>query len=50
MSSNAFLYKSVLVYAFDRDEPAKQEAALSLVDGLGVAGRLVLSTPVLQEF
>ena len=46
----AFLDTNVLVYALDRDEPAKQEAALSLIEGLGVAGRLVLSTQVLQEF
>lgn len=50
MSGNAVLDTDVLVYAFDRDEPVKQEAALSLIEGLGMAGRLVLSAQVLQEF
>jgi predicted nucleic acid-binding protein len=50
MSGSTFLDSNILVYAFDRDAPAKQEVALSLLEGLGAAGRLVLSTQVLQEF
>lgn len=47
MSDRVFVDTNVLVYAFDRDEPAKRKRSLAiLADG----DDLVLSTQVLQEF
>jgi len=46
----AFLDTNVLVYLFDADNPAKQSKAQALFDELSAAGRLLVSTQVLQEF
>lgn len=43
-----FVDTNVWVYAHDRDEPAKQQAALELLSSLG--GSVSLSTQVLSEF
>ncbi len=50
MSTRRFMDTNVLVYRFDHDEPAKRDRARQLLDESGGAGRLVLSTQVLQEF
>lgn len=50
MASRTFLDTNVLVYLFDRDEPAKQERARGVLDGVRRAGEAVVSTQVLQEF
>jgi predicted nucleic acid-binding protein len=47
MSDRIFLDTNVLVYAFDRDEPAKRKRSLAI---LGGTDDIVLSTQVLQEF
>jgi len=49
-TSEALLDTNVLVYAYDRSEPAKQERALSVLNSLVSAGRGVVSTQVLGEF
>jgi len=49
MTGSAFLDTNVLVYAFDDDEPDKQEQARALLDG-PATDVLVLSTQVLAEF
>lgn len=46
--SRLFLDTNVLVYAFDRDEPAKRERARALLARSDI--QFVLSTQVLQEF
>ena len=48
--SRRFLDTNVLVYRFDRDEPAKSARARQILDQEGRAGQLILSTQVLQEF
>ncbi len=45
-----FLDTNVLVYLFDRDEPAKQTEAARLLRRLTEDGSVLLSTQVLQEF
>ena len=50
MSRRKFVDTNVLVYRFDHDEPAKRDRARQILDEEGGAGRLVLSTQVLQEF
>lgn len=50
MSDRIFLDTNVLVYLFDRSAPRKQARARELLEVEGVAGRLALSTQVLQEF
>lgn len=45
-----FFDTNVLVYAFDRDSPAKKRTAAGLVADHTRAGEIVLSTQVLQEF
>lgn len=47
MTDKIFVDTNVLVYAFDRDEPAKRKTSLAILAGDDV---LVLSTQVLQEF
>lgn len=47
MSDRVFVDTNVLVYAFDRDEPAKRKRSLAI---LADSDDLVLSTQVLQEF
>jgi predicted nucleic acid-binding protein len=49
MTGSAFLDTNVLVYAFDDDEPDKQEQARDLLDA-PTTDVLVLSTQVLAEF
>ncbi|MHB9149870.1 MAG: PIN domain-containing protein [Thermoleophilia bacterium] len=48
--SRVFLDTNVLVYLFDRDEPAKQARAAQLFQALAEEGIALLSTQVLQEF
>lgn len=48
--SKAFLDTNVLVYIFDRDEPAKQARATHIFQSLMEEGTALLSTQVLQEF
>jgi predicted nucleic acid-binding protein len=48
MSGSAFVDTNVVVYAFDEDEPAKQERAREVLSGADQL--LVLSTQVLAEF
>lgn len=48
--TRSFVDTNVLVYAYDSDEPTKQERAVELLERLGDEGRLVISTQVLQEF
>jgi predicted nucleic acid-binding protein len=50
MSDRLFLDTNVVVYLYDTDAPAKQEVARALIGREGPAGRLVVSTQVLQEF
>lgn len=45
-----FFDTNVLVYLFDRHTPDKQATAKAVFDREAGAGRLVLSTQVLQEF
>ena len=48
MSGRAFLDTNVLVYLFDRDTPAKQQRARTVLEAEG--GSAAVSTQVLQEF
>jgi predicted nucleic acid-binding protein len=50
MSGKAFIDTNVLVYAYDRSEPEKQQRALEVLDRLAVSGAGVISTQVLAEF
>jgi predicted nucleic acid-binding protein len=50
MSDRLFVDTNVIVYLFDTDAPAKQRRAREIFEAEGPAGRLVLSTQVLQEF
>lgn len=50
MSDRLFVDTNVAVYLFDADAPEKQERARRIFESEGPAGRLVLSTQVLQEF
>ena len=50
MNGRVFVDTNVFVYLFDRDAPAKQAVARRILQAEGRAGRLVLSTQVLQEF
>lgn len=50
MSGSAFLDTNVVVYAFDDDEPGKQERARAVIAGGGDYPTLVVSTQVLAEF
>jgi predicted nucleic acid-binding protein len=49
MSVRSFVDTNVLVYRFDRGEPAKRAVAKRLLDK-ALPGTLVISTQVLQEF
>lgn len=46
----AFFDTDVLIYLFDADAPQKQGAARALLEREANAGRVTLSTQVLQEF
>ncbi|MGB9776100.1 MAG: PIN domain-containing protein [Anaerolineae bacterium] len=50
MNSRIFLDTNVLVYAYDRSEPEKQQQAIRVLDALVVRGRGAVSTQVLAEF
>jgi predicted nucleic acid-binding protein len=41
---------NILIYARDRDEPAKRHRAIELIDGLAASSELVLSVQCLNEF
>lgn len=45
-----FLDTNILVYLYDTDAPEKQERARGLFEQEASAGRVLLSTQVLQEF
>jgi predicted nucleic acid-binding protein len=48
--AKAFLDTNVLIYAQDRDSPAKRSRGRALIEALGDAGTGVISTQVMQEF
>ncbi|MFN3762275.1 MAG: PIN domain-containing protein [Anaerolineae bacterium] len=50
MSGRIFLDTNVLVYAYDRSEPEKQQQAIRILDALGSQGRGAISAQVLAEF
>ena len=50
MSDRVFLDTNVFVYLYDSDQPDKQARARALVERLGFADAIVISTQVLQEF
>ena len=50
MSDRVFLDTNVLVYAYDRSEPEKQQRTLKLLDRLVTMGAGAISTQVLAEF
>ncbi|HUF51394.1 MAG TPA: PIN domain-containing protein [Longimicrobiales bacterium] len=50
MAERSFVDTNVLVYTDDRDAPAKQKAALTLVERLRRERTGVISTQVLQEY
>jgi len=50
MSVRAFADSNIFVYAYDKDAGAKQTIAIDLIDALGGAGELSISTQVLKEF
>jgi len=50
MSDRVFVDTNVLVYAYDRSEPGKQQQALEVLDRLAVTGVGMISTQVLAEF
>jgi predicted nucleic acid-binding protein len=50
MNGRAFVDTNVLVYAYDRSEPEKQQLALEILDRLAMSGTGMLSTQVLSEF
>jgi predicted nucleic acid-binding protein len=50
MSASKFLDTNILLYAYDRDAPAKRDAALRLVErGWSSPGDVAISVQVLQE-
>lgn len=50
MADRVFVDTNILVYAYDRSEPKKQEQALEVLDRLAVSETGVISTQVLAEF
>ncbi len=50
MNGRTLVDTNVLVYAYDRSEPAKQRRALEVLDRLAMGQTGVLSTQVLAEF
>ena len=50
MTARILVDTNVLVYAYDRSEPEKQNRAVEVLDRLLVTGKGVLSTQVLAEF
>jgi predicted nucleic acid-binding protein len=49
-AGKAFLDGNILVYAQDRDSPAKRRRSREVIAALAEAGNGVISTQVLQEF
>lgn len=50
MTDRIFLDTNILVYLFDTDSPAKQRTVRELLSREALAGKVMLSTQVLQEF
>ncbi len=50
MSAKVLVDTNVLVYAYDRSEPEKQQRALEVLDRLAISGAGAISTQVLSEF
>ena len=50
MTDRVFVDTNVLVYAYDRSEPRKQQQALQVLDRLATIGIGTISTQVLAEF
>lgn len=50
MSGRVFLDTNIFVYLYDSDQPDKQARARTLVERFGLAGEIVISTQVIQEF
>ena len=50
MNDRVLADTNVLVYAYDRSEPHKQQQALQILDRLAVSGAGAISTQVLGEF
>mgnify|MGYP005840644493 CR=1 FL=1 len=50
MSASIFVDTNVLVYAYDRSEPQKQQQALQVLDRLVTTRSGAISTQVLSEF
>ena len=49
-AAKAFLDANVLVYAQDKDSPAKRRRSREVIAGLAESGAGVISTQVMQEF
>jgi predicted nucleic acid-binding protein len=49
-AGRSFVDTNVLVYVYDRDEPAKQARAAELLGDLVATGQAVISAQVLEEF
>ena len=50
MTAKFFVDTNLLVYLYDRSEPAKQKIAETLYDRLTLSGRGVISTQIMAEF
>jgi len=50
MTARTLVDTNVLVYSYDRSEPAKQQRALETIEGLSVSAGGAVSTQVLAEF
>ena len=50
MNGNCFLDTNILVYSFDRSNPAKQAEALRLIKTSLQTGKGIISSQVVQEF
>ena len=50
MTAKIFVDTNILVYAYDRSEPAKQQQAALILDKLAVSGAGVVSSQVMSEF
>ena len=50
MIAKIFVDTNILVYAYDRSEPAKQQQAALILDKLAITGVGVISSQVMSEF
>jgi predicted nucleic acid-binding protein len=50
MTGRYLVDTNILVYAYDRSEPEKQETAIDIIDSLAKVGSGVLSPQILSEF